>query len=222
MAVPAKLFGRWKTLRGKHRVKSRHLLRVYRELQEMMSAKYDLAELQMEEPDEFTEEVYAQTMDKVFLIERASALPIAIELTGLINKVRVWAKSHTLTIILDDEQAVREYSAEADKHKWVMTHLPGIRNDKDRRLEREMKTNFFEHSGRVHITTVDCAQGRTFENVVFVITRDATPGKVEEAFTGFTRASRHLYVIDASESKWAYSMMSRHGIGDFLWLVKCF
>ena len=94
--------------------------------------------------------------------------------------------------------------------------MPRVSSDKDRWAERELKKGFHEVPDRVHLTTIDCAQGRTFENVLLIITRDAANGKMEEAFTGFTRASRHLYVIDASVSHWAFSMMSKHGRGNFL------
>lgn len=216
VAVPAKLFGRWRTLKGNHRVKSRNLFKIYRQLQEIMSAKYDLAELQMDEPDGLEEDGLAQTMDKVFRIESAKEMPTAEQLAGLVDWVGAWSNSKTVTIVVDDEQSVREYAEFAREQKWVRTHLSSVCNDDERLLERSMRSDFYEHVNRIHITTIDCAQGQTFENVIFVITRDAIRGNVEEAFTGFTRASRHLYVVDVSNSQWAYAMMSVHGEGTLL------
>lgn len=216
VAVPAKLFGRWKTLKGNHRVKSRNLLKIYRQLQAMMSTRYDLVELQMDEPDGLEEEGSAQPMDKVFRIESAKERPTDDQLAGLVAGMCAWAKSKTVTIVIDDEQTVREYAEFARKQGWVRTHLPRVSDDNDRRSEQSMRRSFYEHANHVHITTVDCAQGRTFENVLFVITRDVICGNVEEAFTGFTRASRHLYTVDVSDSQWAYAMMSIHGKGTLL------
>ena len=70
----------------------------------------------------------------------------------------------------------------------------------------KMRQDFQEEEGVIHLTTIDCAQGRTFENVIFIVTRDANPGSMEEAFTGFTRASKHLQVVDVSNSGWVSNM----------------
>ena len=206
VAAPGTNFGRWKTLKGNHRVKSRALLRIYRKLQEIMAQKYESNELMMDMPT-YELEQQQSNIGRVFRIMRRNELPLFGELYDIVKDHSRWAGSETVVIIIDEEQAVRDFYLEANRQKWKLTHLNEVQDEKDKNKERDMRKRFQEEEGKVHLTTIDCAQGRTFENVIFVVTRDATPNRMEEAFTGFTRASMHLQVIDNSPSGWVSDML---------------
>ncbi len=207
VALPGGLFGKWKTLKGNHRVRSRALLYVYRQLQEKMSEKYDLDELLMDMSDELLGDRQRPNVDRVFRVTWVAQPPCFDQLCQVLNEFTRWAQSETVTIIIDDEQVVRDFHDSALAKDWKLTHLPVIHNEGDRKAERRLKLDFQEIESSTHLTTIDCAQGRTFENVIFIVTRDASPDHMEEAFTGFTRASYHLQVIDASLTGWVSKML---------------
>lgn len=207
VVVPGKNFGRWKTLKGNHRVKSRALLGIYRRLQVMMGDKYDLNELMMDLPNGEADVGRQMNLGRVFRVIRLDLCPAFSLLYDIIADYSRWARSKTVVIIIDDENTVREFHDSAYEHGWLLTHLPAVRDDHDRKTERAMRLKFQEEEGHIHLTTIDCAQGRTFENVVFIVTRDANPDCMEEAFTGFTRASKHLQVVDVSSSGWVAEML---------------
>lgn len=216
VALPGPLFGRWRTLTGNHRVKSRNLLRVYRMVQERMSTKYDLSELAMEHPN--TDELNADSaaLAKVFGVERCSGMPTNNEIGDVVERIRQWSRSSTIAVVVDDEFVVRGWHDYGGVRHWIMTHRSAVRDERDREAERRLRRQFEEKTGRIHLTTIDCAQGRTFENVLFVVTRDAYHGNIEEFFTGLTRASSHLYVLDASASGWAFDLLKSFGVGAML------
>lgn len=201
-------FGRWKTLKGNHRVKSRALLGIYRKIQQFLAEIYDVGELDMELPEGFPGIDGAQT--NVANVFRIQAVDCPTDFEGLcthVDAMRKWIKSDTLVIVADSESFVRSMGYFARQSGWIITHLSEKKDEHDEREEKELRMNFLEKKGRVHLTTIDCAQGRTFDNVLFLLTRMKRDGAFEEVFTGMTRAASHLQVLDCSPDGWLYSCM---------------
>jgi superfamily I DNA/RNA helicase len=78
-----------------------------------------------------------------------------------------------------------------------------------REEEKNLRRSFYKDRDKVHLSTVDCAQGQTFDNVVLVVTHNDT-GNIEELFSGMTRARKTLRIVDASPNQWAYKMLKQY------------
>jgi superfamily I DNA/RNA helicase len=113
--------------------------------------------------------------------------------------------------MIDDEVKVRQFYKEIkskgteEEKKWVVTH----KEVKNREEEKNLRRSFYKDRDKVHLTTVDCAQGQTFDNVVLVVTHKDT-GNIEELFSGMTRARKTLRIVDASQNQWVYNMLKQY------------
>lgn len=117
--------------------------------------------------------------------------------------------SGTLVVICDDVRLLRKWYNHAIKQEWIVTHLS---DDTQRAVQRKLRLSFKECRGKVHLTSVDCAEGQTFTNVLYIATKDASDignGGMELTFTAVTRAREHLRVLDRSPSGWLYEMLKR-------------
>ena len=117
--------------------------------------------------------------------------------------------SGDLLILSDDEGFVRELSGVVENRKlgekWMSTHMHQRSFSKEQLLRRE----FYDHREKIHITTIDCAQGQTFDRVVLILRRltFAKPAAMEELFTGMTRARSVLRIVDATPQHEIYDLL---------------
>ena len=213
--APAKGFGRFITLTKNHRAYSRQLLSVYNAIQDKMARMYDVKSLLMVSP----ERVNNQTDDaKVFSIKKGD--PAIFEgadagfdaIASLVEEIKKEIGSNTILVLCDDVENLQDWSVQSRHDGWIVTHLDSAKERKtseEYREERKLRLRFGERPGHVHLTGVDCAQGQTFENVLYVSTQDRIrhAGGIEELFTALTRARAHLRVVDHSESGWLYEML---------------
>lgn len=123
---------------------------------------------------------------------------------------------HTVVILSTDRVAVYSLytylSSLKLKEKIYSTHFCDHEPkwNLDRSIcnqEKKARRGFYEHDNAIHVTTVDCAQGHTFRNVIFLLPRNNVYKEV--IFTGLSRATDFLRVIDASPSKELYKSFSR-------------
>lgn len=207
--APAKGFGRFITLKNNHRVYSSKLLEIYDIIQHQMRNAYDVDELKMHFP--------SQNLDQgdnmfgfadPFSIEREPPIDPTEEHAGFrrifdkIIQLKESMGADTLLVICDDVSLLREwYVMLSTNENWVLTHRA---NEEERKEQRRMRLAFGEHKGKCHLTSVDCIQGQTFENVIYICTRGqpSVGAGLEEVFTGLTRARRMLRILDYSADAW--------------------
>ena len=129
---------------------------------------------------------------------------VAEDVNHVINEIG----QKTIVIICDDVPIIRKWYNEAHEKEWVLTHT----SIEDKIAERELRMSFEECEGSIHLTSVDCAQGRTFSNVLYIVTKDWDRIGVDAAemtFTGITRARYNLRIIDYSPSGWLFKCLKK-------------
>jgi hypothetical protein len=202
--APDKGFGRFVTLKAHYRALNGDLLNVFKAIQGMLSAKYDAKELGMELP--------VENMQPSLAIHVAFAVVYKedVDLGDWERWIKPDLDGNTdggdVLLMIDDEVKVRQFYKEIkskgteEEKKWVVTH----KEVKNREEEKNLRRSFYKDRDKVHLSTVDCAQGQTFDNVVLVVTHS---GNMEELFSGMTRARKTLRIIDASPNRWVYGML---------------
>lgn len=113
-----------------------------------------------------------------------------------------------ITVVCDRTDVV--YALLADSRtSWNSTHRRGASFQEVQRLRGE----FEEQEGATNLTTIDLAQGWDFESVVLVVSDSVESKKgvnvKERVFTGVTRATKHLRVLDRSPDHWVYNRLAR-------------
>ena len=150
---------------------------------------------------------------RVFNVQRGNASVFEsvdagfAEIAMLVESMKRETGSDTILVLCDDVDKLRDWNVKAKERNWIVTHLS---SKEDRKEERRLRLRFGERLGFVHLTGTDCAQGQTFENVLFISTREnqiKKSGGIEELFTALTRARANLRVVDYSNSSWLYEML---------------
>ncbi len=207
--APDKGFGRFVTLKAHYRALNGDLLNVFKFIQGKLGAKYDIKELGME--------LSVDNMQSSLAIHVAFAV-VCKENVDIGDWER-WIKPDLeansdggdVLLMIDDEMRVREFykgitgKGQEERKKWVVTH----KEVKNREEEKNLRRSFYKDRDKVHLSTVDCAQGQTFDNVVLVVTHNDT-GNIEELFSGMTRARKTLRIVDASPNQWVYKMLKQY------------
>lgn len=207
--APAKGFGHFVTLTKNHRAISKRLLSVYNAIQDKMARRYDVRSLLMVPPERMGRD--ADDV-KAFAVKRGDAAIFASDdcgfgaILGLVSDMKKETEKDTLLVLCDDVSKLRIWSVRAKKQNWIVTHLPSTEESK---VERRLRLRFGQRPGYVHLTGIDCAQGQTFENVLYISTQSQIrkAGGIEELFTALTRARAHLRVVDYSDTGWLYEML---------------
>jgi hypothetical protein len=209
--APAVGFGKFVTLNEHFRVLNMDLLKIYKFVQNEMRDKYDINALAMQG--------IAQSFQPLLSV----AAPFAIfkrenvvyaDLTNLVlPDLRANGGNGETLVLVDDESMVREFIASGADVEWVCTHLA----KKAFTDERQLRRDFFKNRDRVHLTTIDCAQGQTFDNVILILRRLSLdkpdkPGVMEELFTGMTRARRMLRIIDGTKMHTVYELLKHFNV----------
>ncbi len=89
------------------------------------------------------------------------------------------------------------------------------KREKQRRKQQhqQLRKDFYERADTLHITTIDCAQGHTFDKVIVVLGDKDAPfslsGNLELLFTACSRARTALRVIDATRSHEVYELLKQ-------------
>lgn len=202
--APDKGFGKFVTLKSNFRALNQDLLSVFKFVQWKMADKYDIEELGMETKSEGLQLSLAIHV----------AFAVACKRNVSFEDWERWIKPDLdansdrgdVLLMIDNEDRLRSFYGEIKSKKqeaqWVVTHRE-VKNFKD---EQKLKREFYQNRDKIHLTTVDCAQGQTFDNVVLVVTR-RNSGNLEELFSGMTRARKTLRIVDASQNQWVYNML---------------
>ena len=207
--APDKGFGRFITLKSHYRALNEDLLNVFKFIQKKFEVKYDINELGME--------LSLENIQPFLAINVAFAVACKVNIG--IEDWKRWIKPDLdgnidggdVLLMIDDEVKVRQFYKEIkskgieEEKKWVVTH----KEVKNREEEKNLRRSFYKDRDKVHLTTVDCAQGQTFDNVVLVVTHKDT-GNIEELFSGMTRARKTLRIVDASPNQWVYNMLKQY------------
>ena len=208
--APARGFGKFVTLTRNHRAYSKKMLSVYNKIQGMMAKMYDIGTLTMVLPESAGKR---NDFARVFNVQRGNASVFEsvdagfAEIAMLVESMKRETGSDTILVLCDDVDKLRDWNVKAKERNWIVTHLS---SKEDRKEERRLRLRFGERPGFVHLTGTDCAQGQTFENVLFISTREnqiKKSGGIEELFTALTRARANLRVVDYSNSSWLYEML---------------
>lgn len=200
--VPDTGFGHFVTLQENHRMKERPLVEACRIIQAHLKGKdeeltfFDLPDAPVEAggTSAFAIRAVNGEVDFDFIRKEVAHLRSACGATAV-------------TVICEQERMVRALAEGALAEKWITTHLP----IQSYAAEKKLREEFYEHSGCNHLTSVDQAQGQTFETVVFILSsqrQQLDAGSLEQAFTALSRSGRILRVLDASPSHWLYKLLS--------------
>jgi superfamily I DNA/RNA helicase len=207
--APDKGFGRFVTLKSHYRALNEDLLNVFKAIQGMLSAKYDTKELGMELPIENMQPSLA--IHVAFAVVCKENVDIGDWDRWIKPDLEANSDGGDVLLMIDDEVKVRQFYKEIkskgteEEKKWVVTH----KEVKNREEEKNLRRSFYKDRDKVHLSTVDCAQGQTFDNVVLVVTHNDT-GNIEELFSGMTRARKTLRIVDASPNQWVYKMLKQY------------
>lgn len=196
--MPATGFGNFAVLKKNHRMKSRKLLEVCQIIQDKLKGKDD-AQLT------FDFDTENDSVSKPFRIRQQSKVSFEF-LKKEIEYVKETYQIESVTVICEEQSMVRKMSTKAKETGWVVTHL----EKEDYDAEKSLRQKFYEQKGGSHLTSVDCAQGQSFEAVIFILSRDkaeASEGTLELIFTALSRSGRLLRVIDNSPTHWLYDML---------------
>lgn len=202
--APDKGFGRFVTLKSHYRALNEDLLKVFKFIQGKLGTTYDIKELGME--------LSVVNMQPSLAIHVAFA--VACKKNVDLGDWEQWIKPDLdgnsdggdVLLMIDEEMRIRQFYKEIkgkgseEEKRWVVTHKE-VRN---REEEKILRRSFYKDRDKTHLSTVDCAQGQTFDNVVLVVTHS---GNMEELFSGMTRARKTLRIIDASPNRWVYGML---------------
>lgn len=200
--VPDTGFGTFDVLEENFRMKSRALIEACRIVQRILKGKdgeiglFDWTKLEGD-VDVGTGAFGIRTMSKVGFAFVEKEVAFLHETCG----------AESVTVICDEQSLARELSGAACEKDWIVTHLPKENYVREKRL----RENFYEHPGRNHLTSVECAQGQSFETVVFILSsgrEQFDEGVLELVFTALSRSGRFLRVIDASPKHWLYDLLA--------------
>ena len=200
-------FGRFVTIRENFRVVNEDLMRIYKFVQDKMSDRYDIKELAMVGGDHAEQGLLG--ILSAFAISKTDVVTFDDFEDWILPDIDGSGASGDLLILSDDEGLVREFSGVIEERslggKWVSTHMKQRSFAKEQILRRE----FYGYRDKIHITTIDCAQGQTFDRVVLILRRltSAKPAAMEELFTGMTRARSVLRIVDATPMHEFYDLL---------------
>ena len=199
--VPDTGFGYFEVLKENHRMKSRALIEACRIVQGKLKGRdeelalYDWTKL--DEGGGSGVGAFA-----IRSVEKVTFEMLEKEVAHLHDACGV----ESVTVICEEQGLARTFSSPAREKDWIVTHLAKETYAEEKKLREE----FYEHPGCNHLTSVDCAQGQSFEAVVFVLSSNREQfdeGVLEQVFTALSRSGRFLRVYDASSRHWLYGLM---------------
>ncbi|HNX35462.1 MAG TPA: ATP-dependent helicase [Kiritimatiellia bacterium] len=214
VVMPDVGFGRFVTLKKNHRTVNREIFDVCRRVQQAMDNDYDVDELKMDGA------VEDEPLDFAKLLVRKVPESDAMEVVcALVNKLDGHIAEHKLakwaiTVIVDSLNGVNDFVERMNgvNREVVTTVIPPVVNEDGqirrsrRRAEKSLKEDFQEYPQKLHATTIDSAQGQSFDMVILVM-KERHPDK-ELLFTGISRAKRLLWVVDATPDGWVETLLS--------------
>jgi hypothetical protein len=210
--APAVGFGKFVTLNEHFRVLNIDLLKIYKFVQNEMEDKYDIKALAMQGILPSVQPLLGVAAP--FAICKTENVSYDDLRDWVLPDLRANGGNGETLVLVDDESLARDcskqISASGSKAEWVSTHLE-VRNFTD---ERQLRRDFYKNRDRVHLTTIDCAQGQTFDNVILILKRLSvdSPGGMEELFTGMTRARKMLRIIDGTETHSSYELLKQFNL----------
>lgn len=208
--APATGFGKFVTIKENFRVANQDLMRIYKFVQDKMSDRYDTQELGMVGGDYVEQGLLG--IQAAFAISKADSVTFGDLESWILPDINMSLASGDILILSDDEGLVREFSGVIESRnlgeKWMSTHMRERSFSKEQLLRRD----FYGHREKIHVTTIDCAQGQTFDRVVLILRRLTfeKPAAMEELFTGMTRARSVLRVIDATPRHEIYDLLKQY------------
>ena len=199
--VPDTGFGYFEVLKENHRMKSRALIEACRIVQGKLKGRdeelalYDWTKL--DEGGGSGVGAFA-----IRSVEKVTFEMLEKEVAHLHDA----CGAESVTVICEEQGLARTFSSPAREKDWIVTHLAKETYAEEKKLREE----FYEHPGCNHLTSVDCAQGQSFEAVVFVLSSNREQfdeGVLEQVFTALSRSGRFLRVYDASSRHWLHGLM---------------
>ena len=111
-----------------------------------------------------------------------------------------------ITVICDNVNMVRRIlhsNRNVGGSHWNSTHA----EYENFPIEQRLRRDFEEREDCINLTTIELAQGWDFENVILVVTKDLVQGGsvLESTYTGITRATQSLRILDASSTQWVFN-----------------
>lgn len=208
--APATGFGKFVTIKENFRVANQDLMRIYKFVQDKMSDRYDTQELGMVGGDYVEQGLLG--IQAAFAISKTDSVTFGDLESWILPDINMSLASGDILILSDDEGLVREFSGVIESRnlgeKWMSTHMRERSFSKEQLLRRI----FYGHREKIHVTTIDCAQGQTFDRVVLILRRLTfeKPAAMEELFTGMTRARSVLRVIDTTPRHEIYDLLKQY------------
>ena len=239
LKVPDVGFGRSTILKENHRLKNHTLLRVCEKIREQMATRYDTKELTMTLADDSnTKAMSSGLLFRSFAITRcppvfynskdnniASNDDLSSSLKASFKELMTleYEERNTLLCLcnaakiaasLSQESIQKKLLSWSSLHNVKITHLPdSIKETKNlHREHKALRRAFYESDDTLHITTIDCAQGHTFEKVCLVLSNEfdlTYLGNLELLFTACSRARTALRVIDATSKHEVYELLKQ-------------
>lgn len=130
------------------------------------------------------------------------------------DEILIVCSSMTMAQYLPDE-----LEKEPSLHKWKgrfsRTHRWNEEFGKIRWAQKQKsRQQFRKGPGHLYITTVNCAMGATFPHVIFLFTRNANEEDFDRElfFTGISRASQSVCVVDASRGHQMAAFLRKQGV----------
>lgn len=245
VAVPKEgKFGRFVTLKENFRFQVPEILKVCRHIQSQMP-HYDIDELAMKIV--VSGERRLQIV-KAFAVRTIDPSPESLinTLQSNINELLKINDEKSIVLIFNTEKAAVwvtkknehlsvPFSAVYSTHLYTQEELnidskkdtPEEKQEKARNAEKQhqYRCDFYERANTLHITTIDSAQGHTFDKVIVVLSDTqskskelihfsfhgtaSASGNLELLFTACSRARTALRVIDATSKHEVYELLKQ-------------
>jgi len=214
VVMPDVGFDRFVTLKKNHRTVNREIFDVCRRVQRAMGQDYNVDELKMDgavedEPLDF-EKLLVRKVPESETVDAVCALIEKLDGHIADHKLETWA----VTVVGDTLDVVEAFIKRMNdvNREVVSTVIPRVVNeDKQgtklrKRGEKSLKEDFQEYPKKLHATTIDSAQGQSFDMVILVM--KGWSHDMELLFTGISRAKRLLWVVDATPDGWVEKLIS--------------
>ena len=141
----------------------------------------------------------------IFSVTQVALNAIDHEITKAYKELKA-LHAKRITVIFDNVNMVRgilhSHWNVGGAH-WNSTHF----EYENFPIEQRLRRDFEEREDCINLTTIELAQGWDFENVILVVTKDLVQGEsvLESTYTGITRATQSLRILDASSTQWIFN-----------------
>jgi hypothetical protein len=214
VVMPGVGFDRFVTLKKNHRTVNREIFDVCRRVQRAMGQDYNVDELKMDgavedEPLDFAR-LFVRRVSESETVDVVCALVDKLDGHIADHKLDKWAVTVVGDTLDDVESFVKKMGGLS--REVVTTVIPPVVNeDKQgtksrKKAVKSLKKEFQEYPQKLHATTIDSAQGQSFDMVILVM--KGWSHDKELLFTGISRAKRLLWIVDATPDGWVEKLIS--------------